>query len=55
MAALTIMTPVIDFDLYLSVTNMVQGLTLSIVIGVIAGMIPAIRASGMDPVNAMRH
>jgi putative ABC transport system permease protein len=55
MAALTILTQVIDFDLYLSVTNMVQGLTLSIVIGVIAGMIPAIRASGMDPVNAMRH
>lgn len=55
MLALTILTQVIDFDLYLSATNMVQGLSLSVGIGVIAGMIPAIRASGMDPVNAMRH
>lgn len=53
--ALTILTKVINFDLYLSTTNMIQGLSLSVIIGVIAGMIPAIRASGMDPVNAMRH
>ncbi|HKK76552.1 MAG TPA: ABC transporter permease [Saprospiraceae bacterium] len=53
--ALTILTQVIEFDLYLSAANMVQGLTLSVGIGIVAGMIPAIRASGMDPVNAMRH
>ena len=53
--ALTILTQVIDFDLYLSVSNVVVGLGLSVAIGVIAGMIPAIRASGMDPVNAMRQ
>lgn len=52
---LTILTSAIEFELYLSASNIVQGLTLSIIIGVIAGMIPAIRASGMDPVNAMRH
>lgn len=55
MLALTILTQVIDFDLYLSTANMIQGISLSVGIGIIAGMIPAIRASGMDPVNAMRH
>lgn len=55
MLVLSILTQVIDFDLYLSTANIVQGLSLSVGIGVVAGMIPAIRASGMDPVNAMRH
>ncbi len=53
--ALFIVTEVINFDLYLSPANVVAGLSMSVIIGVIAGMIPAIRASGMDPVNAMRQ
>ena len=51
---LFILTNVINFDLALSVTNIIQGLALSVFTGILAGMIPAIRASGMDPVNAMR-
>lgn len=55
MLVLTILTQVIDFELYLSSANIIQGMSLSVIIGVVAGMIPAIRASGMDPVNAMRQ
>ncbi len=51
---LSILTQAIDFDLHLSWSNVVFGLSLSAIIGVIAGMIPATQASGMDPVEAMR-
>lgn len=43
-----------SFKLYLSVNNAILGITLSTVIGVLAGMIPAMQASRMDPVEAMR-
>lgn len=49
-----ILTQVIDFELYLSLQNIVFGLTLSIIIGVLAGLIPANQASKLDPVEAMR-
>lgn len=52
---LFVVTQVIDFELALSVVNILQGLSLSVFTGILAGMIPAIRASGMDPVNAMRQ
>lgn len=51
---LAILTRVIDFDLYLSLNNVIAGILLSIVIGVLSGMIPALQASAMDPVEAMR-
>jgi len=54
-ASMQILTKVMDFDLYLSFGNVVIGLLLSIVIGVLAGLIPANQASRMDPVEAMRH
>jgi putative ABC transport system permease protein len=49
-----ILTQVIDFELFLSMGNIVFGITLSIIIGVIAGLIPANQASKLDPVDAMR-
>ena len=49
-----ILTEVIDFELFLSMGNIVFGITLSIIIGVIAGLIPANQASKLDPVEAMR-
>lgn len=42
----------IEFSL--SVLNVVLGLSISIVIGVLSGLIPAIIAAKMDPVEAMR-
>lgn len=43
-----------SFQLYLSFGNAAFGIILSTVIGVLAGMIPAMQASRMDPVEAMR-
>lgn len=45
---------VFDFPLYLTLNNILVGLTVSVIIGIIAGIVPAIRASQMDPVEAIR-
>ncbi len=54
-ASMLILTKVLDFNLYLSVGNVLIGLVLSVAIGVLAGLIPANQASRMDPVEAMWH
>ena len=43
------------FAIYLDVGNIIFGIGLSVVIGVISGFIPAYRAAHMDPVVAIRH
>lgn len=50
----SILSNTIGFDMYLSSTNMIRGNVLSIVIGVMAGFIPAFQAASMDPVVAIR-
>ena len=42
-----------DFNLILSVGNIVTGLMISIIIGLIAGVVPARTAAHLDPVTAM--
>jgi putative ABC transport system permease protein len=42
-----------DMTISLTLANIVLGLTISGVIGVLAGFIPALSASRLDPVNAM--
>lgn len=42
-----------DFDLVLTLGNILKGLIISIVIGLIAGVVPARTAAHLDPVNAM--
>ena len=42
-----------DFDLVLTVGNIIIGLMISIVIGLIAGVVPAKTAAHLDPVTAM--
>ncbi len=49
-----IITRVIDFDIHLSIANMLIGVVTSIFVGVLSGLIPALQASGMDPVEAIR-
>ncbi len=42
-----------DFNLVLTLGNILKGLIISIVIGLIAGVVPARTAAHLDPVNAM--
>lgn len=42
-----------DFELVLSLSNIITGLLISTTVGIIAGLIPARTASKLDPVNAM--
>lgn len=43
-----------DFSLTLSLTNVMIGLTVSVVIGLISGIVPAYMAARMEPVDAIR-
>ena len=44
---------VADMTIALTMSNIILGLTISGVIGVLAGFVPALSASRLDPVNAM--
>lgn len=52
--AVELASAIFDFDIHLSPWNLFIGVFTSIVVGVAAGLIPAIQASGMDPVEAIR-
>ena len=52
--SLEILTKVIDFNIYLSFKNVVWGLVWSVGIGIVSGFIPALQASRMNPVDAIR-
>lgn len=49
-----IATYVIDFDLMITGGNILLGLGISVVIGLISGIIPAVSASKLNPVDAIR-
>ena len=48
-----IVSKTFDFNLILTVGNVVTGLMISVVIGLIAGLVPARTAAHLDPVTAM--
>ena len=50
-----ILSNAIEFDMYLSFGNMVLGVTVSVIVGIVSGVIPALQAARMDPVDAMRQ
>lgn len=49
-----VLSKVLDFEFVLSLANMMIGAGLAGIIGLIAGIIPAISASKLDPVEAIR-
>jgi len=51
---LKIISSLIPFEMYLSMYNVVFGVSASVIVGIISGIIPAIQASKLDPVVAMR-
>ncbi len=48
-------TAATEFEFFLSQSSMIIGVSVSIIIGIIAGLIPAVQAARMDPVEAMRQ
>lgn len=49
-----VLTSALDFEFVLGIGNVVLGTSLAIIIGLIAGILPAISASKLDPVEAIR-
>ena len=52
---LKLISMLIPFNMFLSFNNIIIGVTVSVLVGIIAGTIPALQASKMDPVEAMRQ
>lgn len=52
---ITALSNAIEFEMYLSFGNMVLGVMVSVVVGIASGVVPALQAARMDPVEAMRH
>lgn len=49
-----ILSRILDFPVYISTQNMVMAIGICILVGILAGFIPARQASRMDPVVAIR-
>lgn len=44
----------LEFDIQISLKNVIQGLSISVIIGLVSGFMPALNASKLDPVEAIR-
>jgi putative ABC transport system permease protein len=44
----------LEMDIFLSQSNIILGITISVIIGIVSGFVPAYSASQLDPVEAIR-
>ncbi|HSU27340.1 MAG TPA: ABC transporter permease [Chitinophagaceae bacterium] len=49
-----ILTGALNFPVYVSTSNMIMAIVICIIVGILAGFLPALRAAKMDPVAAIR-
>ena len=49
-----VLTSVLSFPIFISTSNMILAIVICIVVGILAGLIPASQAARMDPVVAIR-
>ena len=52
--AITVLSGVAEFEMYLDLGNVINGILISVFVGIISGFIPAWQAAKMDPVVAIR-
>jgi putative ABC transport system permease protein len=50
----TLLAGMADFSFSLSLGNVITGLSISVIIGLVSGLFPAATASRLDPVEAIR-
>jgi len=43
-----------EYDMFLSMNNVIIAVAVAVIVGIISGVIPAIKAARMDPVDAIR-
>ncbi len=49
-----LLTNFLAFPVYISTNNLILAIVICIIVGVLSGLIPALQASKMDPVVAIR-
>lgn len=51
---ISILKTVVDFNFLLPISRVVAGLSISVIVGLIAGILPAMKAAKLNPVDAIR-